>query len=260
MEYLSKAEQSRIRVLNKKSERLSQNRFLVEGIKLCTELLGSDFSIQCAVISDNASHGALALADDFIKADIEVYKAGSASFERMCDVVNPQGIFAIADLPFPMKDIPTTFLALEHINDPGNLGTIIRTADWFGIQHVILGGASADPFGPKALRASMGSCFRISLQEVPSLSSFLQSWQQIHHEGQVYGMMVQGTTSLLDIHSIPTAWGLIVGSESHGLSEETTSCIMHPIRIDGSGSAESLNVGIATGIALYHCMNVQSGQ
>jgi tRNA G18 (ribose-2'-O)-methylase SpoU len=76
----------------------------------------------------------------------------------------------------------------------------------------------------------------------------------------LFGLIVESNASLKDILHLPNAWGLIMGSESHGLSPETSSCITKPIRIDGTGSAESLNVGIATGIALYHCMNVQSGQ
>ena len=260
MEYLPKAEQSRIRLLDKKKEREEQGRFIAEGIKICSELLVSTYDIQYAVISDDASTHALSLAEEYIQAGIEVYKAGTTAFARMCDVVNPQGIFAIVDMPENIKKTTTHFLALEDINDPGNLGTILRTADWFGMRHVILGGQSADPFNPKVIRASMGSIFRVEIQVEQSLSNFCEEWKVQFPNGELFGLMVNGKESLNDIQRLPNEWGLIMGSESHGLSSVTSSCITRPIRIDGSGSAESLNVGIATGIALHHCMTLHDKQ
>ncbi len=260
MEYLSKAEQARIRVLDKKREREDQGRFIAEGLKICTELLSSNFTIQYAVISDNASSSALSLADTYEQAGIEVYKAGTTAFSRMTDAINPQDIFAIADIPESSQIFPPTFLALEDINDPGNLGTILRTADWFGMKHIILGGNCTDPFSPKAIRASMGSIFRVQIYIEQSLSNFLNEWNARFPYGELFGLIVGGIESLKDIQQLPNEWGLIMGSESHGLSPETSSMITKPIRIDGFGSAESLNVGIATGIALHHCMNVQAEQ
>ncbi|MEN9827840.1 MAG: hypothetical protein RJA11_456, partial [Bacteroidota bacterium] len=139
MEYLSKAEQARIRVLDKKKEREEQGRFIAEGLKICSELLSSSFNIQYAVISDDASSSALSLAEEYEQAGIEVCKAGTTAFSRMSDAINPQDIFAIVEIPESSINIPQTFLALENINDPGNLGTILRSADWFGMKHVILG-------------------------------------------------------------------------------------------------------------------------
>jgi TrmH family RNA methyltransferase len=260
MEYLSKAEQARIRVLDKKKEREEQGRFIAEGLKICSELLSSSFNIQYAVISDDASSSALSLAEEYEQAGIEVCKAGTTAFSRMSDAVNPQDMFAIVETSESSINTPQTFLALENINDPGNLGTILRSADWFGMKHVILGGNCADPFSPKAIRASMGSILRVQVHIEKSLSKFLHEWKARFQDGELFGLIVESNASLKDINHLPNAWGLIMGSESHGLSPETSSCITKPIRIDGTGSAESLNVGIATGIALYHCMNVQSGQ
>jgi len=260
MEYLSKAEQARIRVLDKKKEREEQGRFIAEGLKICSELLSSSFIIQYAVISDDASSSALSLAEEYEQAGIEVLKAGTTAFSRMSDATNPQDMFAIVDMPESPQIVSPIFLALEHINDPGNLGTIVRSADWFGMKHVVLGGNCADPFSPKAIRASMGSILRVHVHIETSLSEFLNEWKAQYQDGELFGLIVGSNALLKDIHHLPNAWGLIMGSESHGLSPETVSCITKPIRIDGKGSAKSLNVGIATGIALYHCMNVQSGQ
>jgi len=256
MEYLSKAEQARIRTLDKRKEREEQGRFIAEGLKICKELLGADIHVQYVVISDDASISAMSLAQEYEQAGIEVCKAGTNAFSRMSDATNPQDMFAVVELPESPILMPQTFLALEDINDPGNLGTILRTADWFGMKHIVLGGNCTDPFGPKAIRASMGSIFRVNIHQKTSLSSFCNEWKSSFPNGELFGLEASGNTSLRDLHTLPMEWGLIMGSESHGISPQTTSCITRPIRIDGAHSAESLNVGIATGIALYHCMNL----
>jgi TrmH family RNA methyltransferase len=256
MDYLSKAEQARIRLLDKKREREEQGRFIAEGIKVCKELLGSALTIQYAVIPDDANEHALELADEFEQAGIEVCLAGPAAFERMCDAHSPQDMFCIAELPALQDGIPSTFLALENINDPGNLGTIMRTADWFGMQSIILGGNCADPFGPKALRSAMGSTFRMTIHIKDQLSPFLDSWKKAFSDGEILGLLVDGKQSLQDLNALPKHWGMIMGSESHGLSDSTQKHITLPLKIEGIGVAESLNVGIATGISLYHCLTM----
>jgi len=260
MDYLSKAEQARIRLLGKKRERMEQGRFIAEGMKVCKELLGSSITIQYAVISDDANEQALQLAKEIEEAGIEVCKAGTSAFERMSDAQTPQDIFCIAELPDNDHGLPECFLALEDINDPGNIGTILRTADWFGIHSIILGGTCSDPFGPKALRSAMGSTFRMNIQSTDNLPSILQSWKTKYVEGEILGMIVHGKHSLQDLKELPRNWGIILGSESHGLSKQTSEYVTLPIRIDGSGSAESLNVGIATGISLYHCFTLLKKQ
>lgn len=256
MDYLSKAEQARIRLLGKKREREEQGRFIAEGIKVCKELLNSNFTIQYAVIPDDANDQALTLADKLQVAGIEVCLAGTTAFERMTDAHSPQDIFCIAELPSGHDNLPATFLALEDINDPGNLGTIIRTADWFGMTSIILGGNCADAFGPKALRAAMGSTFRMNIIIKEEFAPFLDVWKQAFPKGDILGLLVQADQSLHEVHQLPENWGIIMGSESHGVTELTAQHITRPLRIDGFGSAESLNVGIATGITLYHCLSL----
>jgi TrmH family RNA methyltransferase len=260
MEYLSKAEQARIRALDKRKVREEQGRCIAEGIKICAELLASNHHIHFVVISDDASQAAVSLAQQFEEAGIEVFGAGSTAFERMSDAQHPQGIFAIVELPESSKESPSRFLALEDVNDPGNIGTIMRTADWFGVKDVVLGGNCADPYSPKTIRASMGSVFRMNIHIAHALPSFLNDWKSENRKGEVYGLIVDCEHTLHEVKQIPSEWGLIMGSESHGLTKETIACITKPVRIDGNGKAESLNVGIASGIALYHCTNIASKQ
>jgi len=223
-------------------------------------LLGSSSSLQYADISDDANDEAMCLAEEFDESGIEVCKSGTCAFERMTDAQTPQDIFCIAELPESNHTLPDCFLALEDINDPGNLGTILRTADWFGVHSIILGGTCADPFGPKALRSAMGSTFRMNVHITEDLPSILQSWKKHHADGEILGMIVHGNHTLQALKELPKHWGMIMGSESHGLSQQITELITLPIRIDGLGSAESLNVGIATGISLYHCCTMLKKQ
>ena len=144
------------------------------------------------------------------------------------------------------------FLAFDSIADPGNLGTIIRTADWFGIHTFVLGGTSADPYNPKVLRASMGSVFRSNFIITSHLEVYLDALKEKNNSLELYGMTLEEAHSLSSITHSAHQWGLIVGSEAHGISEEVQSCITTKIHIPGHGLAESLNVGIASGIALYH--------
>jgi TrmH family RNA methyltransferase len=260
MDYLSKAEQARIRLLGKKRDREEQGRFIAEGIKVCKELLNSNITIQYAVIPDDAKDQVLSLADEMQLAGIEVCLAGTTAFERMTDANSPQGIICIAELPSSRDNVPATFLALEDINDPGNLGTIIRTADWFGMSSIMLGGNCADAFGPKAIRAAMGSTFRMNIIVKEHLAPFLDSWKNAFPKGEILGLLVKGEQSLHEVQYLPENWGIIMGSESHGVSDLTAQYIAKRLRIDGSGSAESLNVGIATGITLYHCLSLVKKQ
>ena len=261
MEFLPKNEQQKVRALSSRQERLQQGRFLAEGKKLCLEALASDMSIEYVVLKEGADEESKLIADSFETTGIEVFQAGTNGFERMTDAVHPQDIFCVIDLPNESNDISfNRFLALDAINDPGNLGTIIRTADWFGINHIVIGGTSADPYNPKTLRASMGSVFRMNFNIEEHLSDFIKTYKNEHPDSSIFGFDVHAEQSLSEIKKLPSSWGLILGSESHGISPNTQKAITDNIRIPGIGKAESLNVGIATGIALYHMCTLADTQ
>jgi TrmH family RNA methyltransferase len=135
-------------------------------------------------------------------------------------------------------------IILDGIQDPGNLGTIIRTADWFGFDQIVCSENTVDRYNQKAIQASMGSIFRVQVtyENLPKFMSRLKC--------DIHGALLQGS----DLNTISSTdmKAVVLGSEGQGISEEVLPFITHPISIKGSGNAESLNVGIAAGIFLHH--------
>jgi TrmH family RNA methyltransferase len=166
---------------------------------------------------------------------------------RMSQMQTPHQVIALAEKESFLKPIPfneTFSLLLDGIQDPGNLGTIIRTADWFGIQQILVSDDTAGFYNPKVLQSTMGSCFRVRvesvlLEEVLTASSL-----------PVYGAVLNGS-SMYETKMESTGF-LVIGNESKGIGAQLTKYITHPIKIPKFGHAESLNAAVATGIILSH--------
>lgn len=253
MQFLSKAGQHSLRELLTKKGRDEQGLFMAEGLKLCTELPHTSLQTECLVLREKPAAAVLELAEQYESAGIPVYYTGPAAFARLCDTQSPQGILAIVRKPRAISPpLDQNFILLDGIADPGNTGTIIRTAEWFGVQHIILSPGCADPLGPKALRASMGSALRLNILPLQQdTAAFLCNYKN-RSDFALYGLSLQGAMPLPAITTAGKAWGLILGSESHGISAKVLSMLTHHVLIPGIGQAESLNAGIAAGIALYH--------
>ena len=146
------------------------------------------------------------------------------------------------------KQLPTGIsLVLETIQDPGNMGTIIRTADWFGVQRIYLSKDCVDIYNPKVIQASMGSLWRVEVEIIADLSHFLQKNAAI----PVFGAVLGGE-NLYEMAAIPETAFLIMGNESKGISAALSPFLTKKITIPRIGRAESLNVAIATGILLAY--------
>jgi TrmH family RNA methyltransferase len=159
----------------------------------------------------------------------------------------------IGELNFP----GALTLALDGITDPGNMGTIIRTADWFGIDQIVCSPGSVDVYNPKVVQAAMGSLFRMQIVYSP-LNNFLEKAAK---EVTVYGTFIDGTSIVS--HPLSKGGIIIIGSESHGISKEIFPYIHHRLSIPRPGqtatTAESLNAAIATAIVCYE-FTKKSGQ
>jgi TrmH family RNA methyltransferase len=143
-----------------------------------------------------------------------------------------------------LKKTSLLTLALDGIQDPGNLGTIIRLADWFGVSKIICSIDTVDCFNSKVVQATMGSLFRVHIQ-YQELDTYLNSF-----DGPIYGAFMEGT-DMRDINLSKESI-LIMGNEGQGIRPSTAKFITDKITIPGSGNAESLNVGIATGVLVSH--------
>lgn len=215
--------------------------FVVEGRKMTEELLQSDFEIV-----------GLYATKDFITdypAFSEAETVTEVQMQQMSGQDTPPGILAAVKIP-QYGEIKTTSqltLALDGISNPGNMGTLIRTAEWFGIQDVVCSSDCVELWNSKVVQATMGSLFRVKVWST-DLSSFLK--QAKANGTSIYGALLEGE-NLFQLTSKPNGI-LVIGSESHGIRTDILPCITHPITIPrvGGSATESLNAAVAGAILM----------
>jgi RNA methyltransferase, TrmH family len=181
------------------------------------------------------------------------------SFNKLTDTESSQGIVGVVSKPAQQKDDSSENLviALDTVNDPGNLGTIIRTAYWFGVKTILLSKGSADPYNPKVIRSTQGGIFHTNIIEDVDLKGKLNEYKNAGYN--IFLFTLNASSSLSQIlrsdesdKSDKSKKSVIVfGSESHGISEELLNEDFTHVKIDGYSDCESLNVAMAAGIALY---------
>ncbi len=237
-----------IKSLHQKQFRDENELFVAEGEILAEELLASNYQPELLVVRESSAGNIIKIADQYSERGIPVYLAPKHQFEQLCDTKTPQGIISVVttrEQPIYQKD---SFIVLDGVSDPGNLGTIIRTADWFGIKQIILGNECADGYNPKTVRSSMGSIFRVSMLTAENLPDFIK---QNFKNAKLFGADVNATEEIGKMK--PTKqYGLVFGNESKGISTEMKEVLTQSFKISGEGSAESLNVAVSVGISLYH--------
>jgi TrmH family RNA methyltransferase len=241
-----------VRSLRQKKFRDQNALFIAEGEKLCSELLTGDFEPELLVVREYSPAEILQIAELYSQKGIPVYSAQKTHFDQMSTTTASEGIMAVVHMK--ERDIypDEPFVALDGISNPGNVGTIIRTLEWFGLKQVILGRDCADKYNPKVVRASMGSIFRCTVQHEPLLPEFIET----NFKGfEIFGATLDSETFLKKVKH-KKKWGIIFGSESHGISPEVSQLIGKTFKIEGNGDADSLNVAMAVGISLYHFASV----
>jgi RNA methyltransferase, TrmH family len=238
---LSKAKLKYIKSLQLKKYRKEEQSFLVEGTKSVLELLNSDFEISM-----------VAATQEFIdrhqkqltRRNVETILASEGELGSAGSLLTNSGALAVARMKpnlKPSHGANDFVLALDDIRDPGNVGTIIRTADWYGIKTVVASEETADFYNSKTINATMGSFCRISVYYT-DLSAYLET------ASKVYGAFLDGE----DVHRVAFGRGgvVVVGNESNGISTAVAARIHQKITIPKFGGAESLNAGVATAIIL----------
>ena len=229
------------RSLKDKKGREEHNAFLVEGVRMVHEALSSSFTIK-----------ALLLREDFIldfplPEEIPSYLLPNHVFDSVCDTRTPQGIAAVLTKQ-SREASGHRLLALDGVQDPGNVGTIIRTADAAGFDGVLFSPDCADLFSPKVLRSTMGSVFRLGFSFPPSLPDALAS---LRADGfSVLSSQLDGTP-FYDRQNVSPSFVLIIGNEGNGVSPAVQAQATHRLRLPMRGGAESLNAAVAAGIMMY---------
>lgn len=222
-----------IQSLDRKSERINSGLFVVEGVKNIQELLLTNWSV----------HKIFGLGDLFSELS-SFQKVTEKELSRISHLKTPNQALALVSIPkYNSPNTSMCTLVLDGVNDPGNLGTIIRTADWFGIKQIVCSHNSVDAYSPKVVMSTMGSLFRVAVHYTDIVSFIKES------NLKSYASVLNGedcTTISFEKDSI-----LVMGSESHGISQEVIAICSNKITIPGAGTTESLNLGIATGIVCF---------
>jgi RNA methyltransferase, TrmH family len=232
-----------IQNLGHKKFRDADGVFVAEGPKIVNELLYSD---RLQLRQCFATEGWMNSHDEIVKVKKELFfKTDEKELERISFHSTPNQVLAVFTKPVfnQMKEPAGITLLLETIQDPGNLGTIIRTADWFGIKQIICSMDTVDVFNPKVVQSAMGSIIRVEM-----IYTDLKEYIRANQEIPLYASSLEGEDIYQSL-SLSNAL-LLMGNESRGISQSLESLAAKKIRIPRLGGAESLNVAVATGILL----------
>ncbi len=248
---LSHSDHKLITSLAKKKYRKLHQLFAIEGERLILDAVQSKVLFKQIYITDEfiAKPQHNSLMDLIAENAIVTNAISEREMKSICDTISPSGILATCEIP-KSNDIDISnsnnWLYLDEIKDPGNLGTLLRSADWFGVKNIALSKNCADIFNAKVLRGGMGSQFRLNLFEDVSLQDFNETSHTI------IGAFQKGESiHQIDIEAL-APWLLVIGNEAHGITTNNIDRINLEVTIPKIGSGESLNAAIAGSILLAH--------
>ena len=235
---ISKNQIKFIKSLSLKKNRIRTQLFVAEGEKIVNELLNSKFEIEHVYATKFFSG-----INNYQKSDITFVSNDELS--RISSLMSPNNVLAIVKMSQQEVESNTGItLVLEDVNDPGNLGTIIRICDWFGVKQLICSKSTVDCYNSKVVQSAMGSLFRIDIKYI-DLDAYLADIDM-----PIYGAYING----IDVkeQEFPKKAHLVMGNESNGISESLSKYITNKVSVKNIGNnAESLNVAIATSILLH---------
>ena len=240
-----------IKKLKDKKERDLSNEYIIEGIKLIQEAIQENAKIKQIIICDDCEKTENIPKDLMYEiAKQECIYVTNKVFDSITEVMNPQGILAIIEKhskEIQIDDKQDIILALDDIQDPGNLGTILRTADSIGLTQILVSKGTADSYNPKVVRSTMGAIFRVKIIECEDLVKTLKEIKK--HKFEIVVSSLQTDNSIYDINYHKKV--IVIGNEANGVKKEIQDLADKKIKIPMLGKTESLNASVATGIILY---------
>lgn len=241
----------KIRKLKDKKYRSELGVYVIEGIKVIEEAINENVEIEKIVICEDCTEDSI--IPQKLMYSIAKYNCIYVSkkvFEVLTDVVAPQGILAIVRRPEKNEKIDYNaelILALDGIQDPGNLGTILRTADSVNLNQIIVTKNTADCYNPKVVRSTMGAILRIKIIETESLVNTLKEAKK--NKFKIVATSLDTQNNIYDIDYNKKV--IVIGNEANGVTKEVQSMADNKVKIPMLGKTESLNASVATGIMLY---------
>ncbi|HCA81381.1 MAG TPA: 23S rRNA (guanosine(2251)-2'-O)-methyltransferase RlmB [Bacteroidetes bacterium] len=253
---LSKGELRYCRSLSQKKVRQAERKFILEGWRALKEVLNSSTKMEMVAVHPRFLQDPdySRLLSELESRGIPVKEADELQLQQIAETVHAQGVIAVVqqkhdDLERIPLDRASVIVAVDAVSDPGNLGSIIRSSDWFNVDALLLGRGCVELYNEKLVRSTVGSIFHIAIVEGVELPSVLQ---HLGSKGfSVAGFSGDGKVDYMERQMSRKAV-FVFGSEAHGISREVKASVDQIVRIPRYGKAESLNVGVACGIVLAH--------
>lgn len=239
--YLESSQNKIIKEINSLKQKKYRDRkgmFIVEGERLVSE----------------ADPLYILIREDYkgkMSTNCPVYTASAPLFDKISDTVTPQGILGVCRIPdTDISDIPKDpfLVILDRVSDPGNMGTIIRTADAAGADGVVLSKGCADPYSLKTVRSTMGSVFHLPIYRDTDIGEFIKNT-----DIKTFAAHLKGKKSCFDT-DMTGGIGILIGNEANGLSDEISALADEPVKIPMPGKAESMNAAVAAAIMIYEAV------
>lgn len=238
-----------VRSLSRKKGREKSGLYFAEGLRIVRDSVTYipdeiEFLLASQTFCDNN--------EDFIKTldstEKIVYITEDKLFNDVCDTETPQGIISVIKIPDkkPVDLSCNYILILDGVSEPGNMGTIIRTAEASGVNQICLIGNCADIYNPKTVRSSMGSVFRMDFADID-----LSDIENLKKSGFIIAAAALSNSISIEDAAISGKRGIVIGNEAHGVSEAVINLADISVRINMCGNIESLNAAVAAGIAMY---------
>ena len=244
MEHITSLKNAKVTVwksLKDRKGRKESGCFLVEGRKMVEEAVASAFPVEAILVDDERQ------GEFHLPGDVPVFTMPSHVLAAVCDTKTPQGIAAVVRMA-EVELQGSRLVAMDGVQDPGNVGTIIRTADAAGFDGIILSNQCADVFSPKVLRATMGSIFRMGIRVTDDLPGLLTGLVQ--QGASVLSSQLDGEP-FYQRSPLNERFVLVIGSEGNGVTDEVKALATHKVKLPMRGGAESLNAAVAAGIMMY---------
>lgn len=240
-----------IKKLKDKKYRDISKEYVIEGIKLVGEAIQEKAPIKQIILCDDCEKNATIPKDLMYEiAKQECIYVSEKVFKYLSEVQTPQGILAVIEKNGQDMEIDYTqdiMVALDDVQDPGNLGTILRTVDSIGLTQILVSKGTADAYNPKVVRSTMGAIFRVKIIECEDLKQTLKEIKK--HKFKVVVSSLQTENSIYDINYNKKV--IVIGNEANGVEEPIQELADEKIKIPMLGKTESLNASVATGIILY---------
>lgn len=248
-----------LRLNSSSSFRKKERAFFCEGARLCDDAIKSGVDIQSAFFTSSASEKYSDLYRSLSKANVEIYSLSDTLFKLITDTQSPQGVAVVCKMQ-NLSKLSLSFkkaIALECVQDPQNMGTILRSAEAFGIDCVIMSKDCCDIFSPKVLRGSMGAVFR---QKIIIPDNFYEAIASMNDNGiKTYAAVPRAGENILSAN-FSTSCCVLIGNEGNGLTDRAIDLCSGKITIQMNGNAESLNAAVASSVVMWEMVRGVSNE